>query len=221
MLTCPYDTQLGSITDVLEEISTFAAGKNPSVKVSTLQFVSRSLGTTTVPPSKTDIAALTPVLLKALEDSQEPVRVAGIEALGILVKCVGERALGGAVDVLDDGRKAKVREQAETAVVKVRPGMPSGGGAAKPPAPAAGKPKPVSSLRSYGHSSRRELISCRTRRNRPRRTRRTPPSLWPHRQRHHHLRHELQQLLRRDSWSVSPCSVFPIRPPETNSPLPV
>lgn len=127
----------------MDELATFAVDKNPSVKQQTLHFISRSLRTTTSPPTKTDLGALTPLLLKSLEDSAEPVRAAAAEALGTLVKCVGERALGGAVDGLDDGRKAKVREQAELAVVKVRPG--TGAPATKPPPAAAApaKPKPV------------------------------------------------------------------------------
>ncbi|KAM0755289.1 ARM repeat-containing protein [Meredithblackwellia eburnea MCA 4105] len=132
-----------SLTDFLPDISTFVADKNPSIKQSTLSFITRSLSRTTVPPSKSDISTLIPLLITGLGDSTEPVRAGAAEAMGTLVKCVGERALGGAVDGLDDSRKQKVKEAEEKAVVKVRPGMSvtGGGGAAKPP-PAAVRPKP-------------------------------------------------------------------------------
>ncbi|KAK4692439.1 hypothetical protein P7C70_g9129, partial [Phenoliferia sp. Uapishka_3] len=109
---------VGSISDFLEEIATFSVEKNPSVKQQTFSFLTRSLRTTTISPSKSDISSLTPLLLKALEDSQEPVRSAAVDALGTLAKCVGERALAGAVEGLDEGRRAKVREKMEEATVK-------------------------------------------------------------------------------------------------------
>ncbi|KAL8281038.1 hypothetical protein RQP46_006717 [Phenoliferia psychrophenolica] len=135
-------SSLSGISDIADELSTFALDKNPSVRQQTLLFLARSLRSTTSLPTKSDLATLSPLLLKSLEDSGEPVRAAAAEALGTLVKCVGERALGGIVDGLDDGRKAKVREQAESAVVKkpmaaaANPALDSPG----PPPPKASAP---------------------------------------------------------------------------------
>lgn len=87
---------------------------------------------------------------KSLEDSNEPVRAAAAEALGTLMKVVGERAMGGKVEELDELRRVKVKEAFEKAVTKCRngasgAGVPAPKAAAAAPAPQpSAKPKPVS-----------------------------------------------------------------------------
>ncbi|KAI5480254.1 microtubule associated protein [Pseudohyphozyma bogoriensis] len=145
------DATFASVTlpDITEEVLTSLKDKNPSVKAETLKFYTRSLKTTTVAPTKTDLPELTAAFSKALEDSQEPIRVAAAEAMGTMMKVVGERAFGGSLDGLDDLRKAKVMEWFEKAEVKYkagaapppaasRAGPPAGGGGAAPLRP---KPK--------------------------------------------------------------------------------
>ena len=132
-----------SISDVIEDIALFLKHKNPSVKAETLKWLVRCLKITPTPPSKNDNVSLMAAMLPALEDSGEPVRVAAAEALGTLMKCVGERALQGQIDGLDGLRKEKVMEWFEKAVVKCKASAPSRAAAAAPPAPVAVKPKPV------------------------------------------------------------------------------
>lgn len=131
---------------------TFAKDKNPSIKAETIKWYTRSLKVTPIPPSRADIDALIEVLKLALGDSGAPVREAAGEALGTLMKVVGERAMGGKVEELDEIRKGKVKEAFDKAETKCRNGIPSGAGArsAPPAAPAAApappppEPKPVS-----------------------------------------------------------------------------
>lgn len=102
------------------------------------------------PSLKTDLKPLADALLSGIEDSFEPVRSAAAEGLGTLSKILGERALGPTLEGLDDIKKAKVKDFAEKAEVKYRPGArgPAAGAsaAAKPIAPrpvaAAPQPKP-------------------------------------------------------------------------------
>ena len=96
-----------------------------------MRFLVRSLSTTKTPPAKADIKPISEILVTLLEDGYEPARNAAAEALGTLMKIVGERILNAAVDPLDDLRKAKVKEAFEKATVKCRVG------AAPPPKPAA------------------------------------------------------------------------------------
>ena len=128
---------------MIEDIALFSKHKNPSVKAETLKWLVRCLKITTTPPPKNDNTALMASLLPALEDSGEPVRVAAAEALGTLMKCVGERALQGQIEPLDGLRKEKVMEWFEKAVVKCKAGAPPSRAAIAPPAPVAVKPKPV------------------------------------------------------------------------------
>ena len=143
LMICPRKV---SISDVIEDIALFSKHKNPSVKAETFKWLVRCLKITPTPPSKNDNTVLMAALLPALEDSGEPVRVAAAEALGTLMKCVGERALQGQIDGLDGLRKEKVMEWFEKAVVKCKVGAPTRAAAAAPPAPVASKPKPVRPL---------------------------------------------------------------------------
>ncbi|KAK4053177.1 hypothetical protein OIV83_001912 [Microbotryomycetes sp. JL201] len=141
-----------SIGDVTEEVTTFAKDKNPSVKEQTIRWYTRCLKTTSSPPTKSDTDSIFDVLKKALEDSNEPVRAAAADCLGTLMKVVGERALAGRVDELDDLRKAKVKEAFQSAVIKLKagaaakPAQTANVTAARPSAaPAAPRPKPAMS----------------------------------------------------------------------------
>lgn len=139
-----------SIGDFTEDVSTFAKDKNPSVKASTLSFYTRCLASTLSPPPKNDLPQLIEVFKKALEDSDAGVRAAAADALGTLMKVVGDRAFNALVGEMDPLRKEKVNEAAEKAVTKCKNGVGAGGvGSASarsaPPAAAAPpKPKPQS-----------------------------------------------------------------------------
>lgn len=135
-----------SIGDFTEDVATFAKDKNPSVKASTLSFYTRCLASTPSPPPKNDLPQLIEVFKKALEDSDAGVRAAAADALGTLMKVIGDRAFNALIGEMDPLRKEKVNEAAEKAVTKCRNGVGAGGGGSAPtrsaPSAAAVLPKP-------------------------------------------------------------------------------
>lgn len=66
--------------------------------------------------------------IKLLADTLEATRTAAAEAMGTLMKIMGERAMNPYMDGLDDIRKSRIKEFFETAQVKAKD---------KPPAPVA------------------------------------------------------------------------------------
>jgi len=74
-----------------------------------------------------------------VSDSYEPVRNASAEALGTLMKIIGERGLNAYLEGMDDLRKARVKEYFETAQVKAK--------ATKPPPASAAAAKPTPKAR--------------------------------------------------------------------------
>ncbi|GAA6061591.1 hypothetical protein JCM10212_004341 [Sporobolomyces blumeae] len=150
-----------SIGELTEDVTTFVKDKNPSVKLQTHLFYVRCLRTTPSPPPKGDLATLIEHFKKSLEDSDGLVRAASADALGTLMKVVGERVFGAMIGDVDAMRMEKVKEAYEKAETKCRDGRaagskppaapkPSGAAASKPPmkstsapaASAAPKPKP-------------------------------------------------------------------------------
>ncbi|KAJ3398578.1 Microtubule-associated protein, microtubule dynamics during spindle orientation [Chytriomyces hyalinus] len=115
---------VSSITDVLEDISTFLKHKNPQVKQETTAWLLRCLRAIRKMPAKPDIKALIELLGKLLDDADVGVREAGAEGLGTLMKIVGEKPLMPVFDKVDKAREAKIREFCEKAEVKI--GMSGG-----------------------------------------------------------------------------------------------
>jgi protein STU2 len=111
--------------------------KNPQVKAESLRFLIRCLRTTPSPPNKAETQIVGEAAIKLLGDTAEPVRAAAQEALGTLMKIVGERAMIQFLDPVDDIRKAKIREFFEKAEVKAKqrtapPPKANGPGAKRP-----------------------------------------------------------------------------------------
>lgn len=131
-----------SIGDFTEDVTTFAKDKNPSVKASTLSFYTRCLCSTTTLPPKGDLPDLVESMKKALEDSDAGVRAAAADALGTLLKVVGERAFNALAGDMDPLRKEKVTEAAEKAVTKCKNGIAAGAGGGRGPAAAPSRPAP-------------------------------------------------------------------------------
>ena len=121
--------------------------KNPQVKTETLRFLVRCLRTTPFAPLKGETTIIGEGCTKLLSDTFEPVRNAAAEALGTLMKIVGERAMIQFLDGVDDIRKAKIRESFEKAEIKARqrPQPKSSGpaGKGKPGGTAAGTARSV------------------------------------------------------------------------------
>ncbi|GAA5904142.1 Stu2p [Sporobolomyces salmoneus] len=129
--------QSASIGDFTEDVTTFTKDKNPSIKLQTLLFYVRCLRSTPSPPPKSDLPPLLEAFKKTLEDSDGAVRAASAEALGTMMKVIGERAFLGLVGEVDPLRMEKVKEGFEKAETKCKDGRSAG---AKPP-PAAGATK--------------------------------------------------------------------------------
>lgn len=103
----------------------------------------RCLRTTTAPPPKSDLPSLLESFKKTLEDSDAAIRAASADALGTMMKVIGERAFLGLVGEVDALRMEKVKESFEKAETKCRDGRSAG---SKPPAakaaPSAASSKP-------------------------------------------------------------------------------
>src|SRR2546423_4261696 len=127
-------SQKVGLTDVLDEIQEGMKNKNPQVKTESLRILVRCLRTTPFAPTKSETHVIGESCTKLLADTFEPVRAAAQEALGTLMKIVGERQMIQFLDGVDDIRKAKIKEFFEKAEIKAR---------ARPePKPAAAKGKP-------------------------------------------------------------------------------
>ncbi|CAG8557067.1 17160_t:CDS:10, partial [Dentiscutata erythropus] len=87
-----------TISDVTEDIVAAGKHKNP----------------------QGEIKALIEMMVKASEDSFEPVRVSAAEGLGTMMKVIGEKAMNPFIEGLDDIKKGKIKEAFEKAEVKVK-----------------------------------------------------------------------------------------------------
>lgn len=116
------DSVFGStgLTECLEDILEFLKHKNPQVKLETLKFLIRCLKMTREAPSKPETKSIADAATKLLTESSEGTRSGGAEALGTLMKIMGERAMGPYLESLDDIRKAKIKEYFDTAQVKAK-----------------------------------------------------------------------------------------------------
>lgn len=144
-----------NLSDCLDEILEFLKHKNPQVKQETVKFLVRCLRTTKDVPSKPEVKTIAEAGTKLLTDSSEVNRAGGAEALGTLMKIMGERAMNPYLEGLDDIRKTKIKEYFETAQVKAKdrpkpivappkPAVPAGKKpVAKKPAVGAKKPAPA------------------------------------------------------------------------------
>ncbi|KIV98216.1 hypothetical protein, variant 1 [Exophiala mesophila] len=129
-----------SLTECLEETLGFLPNKNPQVKLETAKFLIRCLRTTRDVPSKPEQKSIADAATKLLTESTEPLRAAGAEMLGTLMKILGERAMNPYLEGLDDIRTTKIKEFFDVAEVKAKekPKL-----APAPPKPAPGAAKKV------------------------------------------------------------------------------
>ncbi|CAH2451108.1 Microtubule-associated protein [Komagataella phaffii] len=108
-----------SLSAVMEETVLQMANKTPQVKVETTKFLIRCLKNSKTAPSPQHIDLLIPVALKLVNDSQAPVRNAGFEVVGTLMKIVGPRPLNEFMDKIDDRKRKNIMEFCETAEVSI------------------------------------------------------------------------------------------------------
>ena len=140
-----------SIADCLEEALGFLSNKNPQIKLESTKFLSRAFKTSREAPTIPEVKQVAEATLKLLTDSQETQRNAACEVLGVLLKIMGERVMNVHLNDLDDIRKAKIKEYADTTEVKAKyKPKPSGPtpkttSAAPQKKPAGKKPVPATS----------------------------------------------------------------------------
>ncbi|XP_044749386.1 protein mini spindles isoform X2 [Coccinella septempunctata] len=129
-----------SLEAILEDLLEALNNKNPSVKSETALFLARALGKTQPQAlNKKLLKAITSALEKNVNGSDPTVRDSSYEALGTLMKLVGEKAIGPFLGELekDNLKMAKVKEFCEKAVISVKVAAPK-----KEKAPSAAvKPK--------------------------------------------------------------------------------
>ncbi|XP_022781710.1 cytoskeleton-associated protein 5-like [Stylophora pistillata] len=105
-----------------EDILAALENKNPSVKEGTVRFLVRSFSKSTpAAMPKTFLKPICSSLLKRMDDTVGPVRDATAEALGTLLKVIGERPLNPYIEQLDKIKMDKVKECAEKAEVSAVP----------------------------------------------------------------------------------------------------
>lgn len=107
-------------SECLEDILEFLKHKNPQVKSETLGFLIRCLKTTREAPSKPEVKSIADSATKLLTEPTEATRAGGAEALGTLMKIMGERQMQQYLEGLDDIRKTKIKEYCDAAVVKAK-----------------------------------------------------------------------------------------------------
>lgn len=123
-----------NLSEYLENTLEYFKHKNPLVKLESTRFVIRALKASKDAPSLPEVKLVADAASKLLADSTEVQRSAGAEILGVLLKIMGDRIMTVHLEPLDDIRKAKVKEFADTAEVKAKYKPKA---AAPPPRPAA------------------------------------------------------------------------------------
>ncbi|KAI1004545.1 Spindle pole body component [Podosphaera aphanis] len=129
-----------SLSENLEETIAKLQHKNPQVKEATVKFLIRCLRTTKEAPSKQEVASIAEAAKKLLAEPSEVLRLGGAEALGTVMKIMGERAMGPYMEGLDENKKTKIKEYFSTAEVKAKDKP-------KPPPVAVARPPPAAAPR--------------------------------------------------------------------------
>ncbi|OQO11208.1 hypothetical protein B0A48_05464 [Cryoendolithus antarcticus] len=151
-------TGLGDVeADILEALK----NKNPQVKENTARFLIRCIKSTREVPSLEQAKELSETAKKLLVESAPGLRDAGAEILGVLWKIMTDRNMLNHLEGIDDIKKAKIKEFADTAEVKAKwkpkaapPPKPAAAPAAsgKRPAPGSKRPAPAKKVASRPQS---------------------------------------------------------------------
>ncbi|GME68513.1 hypothetical protein B5S31_g3337 [[Candida] boidinii] len=107
-----------SFADIFEDTISCMNNKMPQVKIETSKYLIRCLQNTTQVPNKASIESIMAVSTKLLNDPQAPVRAAASEAIGTVMKIIGERAAKAYTENIDARHMSKINEFYEKAQVK-------------------------------------------------------------------------------------------------------
>nr|XP_045625393.1 cytoskeleton-associated protein 5-like isoform X4 [Procambarus clarkii] len=125
--------QTTTLEAIQETVSAALANKNPQVKAETTAFLARALCyCTPVILNKKLVKAITTDLLRGLNESDPTVRDNSCEALGVILKVIGEKQIMPFIADVDNLKMQKIRESSEKAEIKVKISVPK----AKKPAAA-------------------------------------------------------------------------------------
>ncbi|WBW74550.1 TOG/XMAP215 microtubule plus end tracking polymerase Alp14 [Schizosaccharomyces osmophilus] len=106
--------------DVSEPICAFSNNKNPQIKIACFTLLTRCFRKVPQYPSKSSVELCAKSCVPGVSDTFEPVRSSAAEALGTLMKLVGERQLAIHMESLDEIRKSKIMSFFESAIVKAK-----------------------------------------------------------------------------------------------------
>lgn len=105
-----------------------------------MRFLIRCLRTTRDFPGKPEQKQIADSSGKLLADTSAPMRDCAAEAMGTLMKIIGERAMGPYMEGLDEIRKTKIKEYFDNATVKAK----------EKPKPVVAPPPPKAAPRKLG-----------------------------------------------------------------------
>ncbi|XP_074041153.1 protein mini spindles-like isoform X1 [Leptinotarsa decemlineata] len=108
---------------ILEDVTEALNNKNPSVKTETCSFLARAFcRTLPTAVNKKLLKAICTPLIKTINESDPAVRESAAEALGTLMKLVGEKAIAPFLVELekDNLKMAKIKENCDKAVILVK-----------------------------------------------------------------------------------------------------
>jgi cytoskeleton-associated protein 5 len=126
----------------MEQVNTGVKHKNPNVRAESCRWLTRSLKVIKIPPGKAELKGYSEMLRATLDDSQADVRDSALEALGTMMKTVGERAMLPFIDGMEKTKETKMREYFDKAEVKAKATAARPAPAKPAPVPAS-KPAPV------------------------------------------------------------------------------
>lgn len=110
-----------SLEAIQEDILEALGNKNPNVKLETASFLARAF-TKTLPTilNKKLLKAIITALLKTLNEPDPAVRDAAAEAIGTVMKLMGEKAISPHLTEVDALKLAKIKECCDKAVIAIK-----------------------------------------------------------------------------------------------------
>lgn len=111
-----------SLSELLNDILWGMKHKTPQVKIASTSFLKNCLEKTEIAPTAGEVEQIMDVGVKLLAESQEPIRQAATEMIGVLMKITGERYLSSSLEKLDNNRRSKILDCYNSATARVTMG---------------------------------------------------------------------------------------------------
>lgn len=103
-----------------------ASHKTPAVKLEATRYLARMICEIKELPPRGELVNIASVAVKLLGDPQEPIRKAGTQVLGAVLKICGPQPLSEILSKLYDTRRARIDDAAAQTTVKVASSKPAG-----------------------------------------------------------------------------------------------